>query len=98
MFLKNKKILVIDDEQEIARLIEVVLQGQKINVISSKDPLIGIAMARSEIPNLIIVDLMLPKMNGLEVCKILKEDLTTKDIPIFIMSGSSKCNHREEGY
>ena len=86
VFLKNKKVLVIDDERGVIRLIEVILKRHNIQVVPAENPLVGIAMARSLKPNLIIVDMSLPSMSGLDVCQILKEDKTTKDIPIFIIS------------
>lgn len=83
----DKKILVVDDEQSILTLLEYNLQQAGYEVITAKDGEEGKNLAISENPDLIVLDLMLPKLDGIEVCKLLRQQrvltpilmLTAKD-------------------
>ena len=76
------KILIIEDEKDIAEAIKYNLEKEGFEVSRAYDGTNGLRQARIKIPNLIILDLMLPGMNGLEICKTLRSDAQTANIPI----------------
>ena len=84
--MAGEKILDIDDSPTVQRLIEMILSSQGYEVVLASDGEEGIAMARSERPAVILVDFVMPKMNGFQVCKILKEDPEFKDTPIILVT------------
>jgi len=84
--MAGEKILDIDDSPTVQRLIQMILTSQGYEVVLAADGEEGIAMARSERPAVILVDFVMPKMNGFQVCKILKEDPDFKDTPIILVT------------
>lgn len=85
-----KKILIIDDEPELVKAIEVRLKANGYKTIFSYDGEGGIKKAFEEKPDLIILDIIMPKMNGFDVCQILKADERTSQIPILILTASQQ--------
>ncbi len=86
MKTEKKKILIIDDEVGLRNLLKFRLVSFGFDVFSAEDGYAGIEIAKSEKPDLIILDIMMPYFNGIEVCKKLKSDFKTKDIPIVFLS------------
>ena len=87
----GKKILIIEDEPDVIDLLTLNLRKTGgFNVSTAADGAAGLRKAREEVPALIILDLMLPKMPGLEVCKILKTDPATRDIPIIMLTAKAE--------
>jgi CheY-like chemotaxis protein len=84
--MAGEKILDIDDSPTVRRLTEMILNSQGYEVILASDGEEGIAKARSERPAVILVDFVMPKMNGFQVCKILKEDPDFRDTPIILVT------------
>ena len=82
----GQTILVVDDEKDIVTLLEYNLQKAGFNTISALDGPDAIDIARSRRPDLIILDIMLPSMDGMEICKILKQDPCTGHIPIIMLT------------
>jgi CheY-like chemotaxis protein len=82
----GEKILDIDDSPTVQKLIEMILSSQGYKVILASDGEEGIAKARAERPSVILVDFVMPKMNGFQVCKTLKEDPEFKDTPIILVT------------
>jgi DNA-binding response OmpR family regulator len=80
------KILVVDDEPDALELMEVNLQGAGYEVLCAADGAQGLALARAELPGLILLDVMLPYVDGLEVCKALRMDPKTSAIPIIMLT------------
>ena len=80
------KILIIDDDENIVRLIKTVLENEGYDTISASDADTGIKKAVKEQPGLIILDMVLPAMNGLEACALLRKREKTKLIPIIMLS------------
>lgn len=81
-----KKILVVDDEPDIRELIRYNLEIRGYQVEEATDGQEALAKARNNNPSLIILDLMLPKVGGLEICQELKSDYLTKTIPIIMLT------------
>jgi len=85
-----KKILVIDDEPELVKAATVRLQASGYEVISAYDGQEGIGKAKEGKPDLILLDIIMPKKDGYEVCKNLKSNPKTRDIPIIIFTASGQ--------
>lgn len=81
-----KKILFVEDEAALQKTFGDVLSQEGYAMISASDGEEGLRLAKSEKPDLVLLDLILPKTNGFEVLKQLKEDEETKDIPIIVLT------------
>ena len=81
-----KKILFIEDESALQRTFEEALKDEGFEMISALDGETGLKMAKEKNPDLILLDLILPKVEGMEVLKKLKEDEKTKDIPVIVLT------------
>ena len=81
-----KQILFIEDESALQKTVGEVLRQEGFEVLPALNGEIGIRLAKEKKPDLIIVDLVLPKRNGFEVIEDLKEDEGTKDIPIIVLT------------
>lgn len=80
------KILIIDDLHENVFILQNRLEKENYEIISANDGETGIEKAKKELPDLILLDIMMPGKNGLQVCKELLEEETTKDIPIIMVT------------
>lgn len=88
--MTKPKILVVDDEQHIVELVEFNLTKEGYEVITAYDGETAIEKARQEKPDLIILDIMLPKIDGLGVCRKLYAENATQDIPILMLTARSE--------
>jgi CheY-like chemotaxis protein len=82
----KKKILIVDDEADLLDVLGKRLTTEGYSVITADNGINGISLAKSECPDLLILDVMMPKMGGEEVAEKLKENPTTKDIPIIFLT------------
>jgi two-component system phosphate regulon response regulator PhoB len=85
----KQKILVVDDEPDAVELIEFNLKGAGYDVITAADGAEALKKARTTGPSLILLDLMLPEVDGLEVCKILRRDAATANIPVIMVTAKA---------
>lgn len=88
--MTGKKIIVVEDEADILEVIEYNLRREGYQVASSGDGVDGLALIRSEAPHLVLLDLMLPRMDGIEVCRKLKADPLTSIIPIIMVTAKGE--------
>ena len=86
----GRKILIIEDESDVADLLEMTLRKAGFKASTTGDGASGLQKARDNRPDFIILDLMLPKMSGLEVCRILKGDAATSHIPILMLTAKAE--------
>jgi len=91
-----KIILIVDDEPTNVKLLHVVLQKNDYTTLEATDGKQGVEMARSQKPDVIIMDKNMPVMDGLEATRILKNDEATKHIPIIFVTSSAMKGDREE--
>ena len=85
------KILIIEDEPDVVDMLTLALQkAGGFTVTTASDGASGLRVAREQSPALIILDLMLPRMPGLEVCKVLKSDAATRHIPIIMLTAKAE--------
>ncbi|MDP3970358.1 MAG: response regulator [bacterium] len=86
MSIEKKKILLVEDDTFISDMYRKKLESSGFNVVSSTDGMSALVLAASEYPDLILLDIMLPKMDGWDALDRLKDDPDTKDIPVIIMT------------
>ena len=88
--MANERILIVDDEEDVIELVRYHLDknGYKVDTAASGEE--ALSEARKKSPDLIILDLMLPGIDGLEVCKKLKSDLKTEPIPIIMLTAKGE--------
>ncbi|HEY7000311.1 MAG TPA: response regulator transcription factor [Candidatus Udaeobacter sp.] len=86
----GNNVLIIEDEHDVVDLLALNLRKAGFRTSTAPDGAAGLEKARSEKPDLIILDLMLPKMPGLEVCKILKSDPRTRQLPIVMLTAKAE--------
>jgi DNA-binding response OmpR family regulator len=82
------KILIVDDDPDIREALSMILESRGYQVVTAQDGIEGLATLKSEMPNLLILDLLMPKMDGFAVCKELQDPRWSKyrEIPILILS------------
>ncbi len=97
MSSNSKKILVVDDEELTTQLAKTFLEKHGFNVIIAIDGEEGLSMAKAENPDLILLDVMLPYMDGFEVCKKLKESDNFKNTPILMFTAKGLSSDIEKG-
>ena len=85
----NKKVLIIEDEATLQKALQEVLVAEGYDILSALDGSRGLEMAREENPDLILLDIILPKMDGFEVLKELKSEEKTESIPVIILTNLS---------
>ncbi|HEY9704414.1 MAG TPA: response regulator, partial [Allocoleopsis sp.] len=88
--MANQKVLIIDDGKTIRMQIREMLPQSTFEVLEAKDGLEGINMIKQEIPNLILLDFFMPKMNGWEVIEKMKDHAEISEIPLVLMSGKKE--------
>ena len=82
--------MVVDDEADVIDMLVINLRAAGFQVITVEDGATALAKARNESPSLIILDLMLPQMPGLEICKVLKSDAATRHIPVIMLTAKAE--------
>lgn len=82
----GNKILIVDDEQDIVETLVFMLKQKGYECISANDGEEGLKLAKDEEPDLIILDVMMPKINGYKICRLLKYDARYKKIPIVMIT------------
>ena len=92
-----KNILIVEDCEDHLEIIKLILEQQNYGILTAGNGKDGLLSAQTNLPNLIFLDVMLPEMNGYEVCKILKNDPLTLNIPIIMLSVRSSPEDIETG-
>jgi two-component system response regulator RpaA len=92
------KILVIDDDNSINELIKINLELSGYKVIQALDGIKGFALAKQEIPNAIVLDVMMPEVDGFTVAQRIRQNPSTKNIPILMLTALSQINDKVKGF
>jgi two-component system alkaline phosphatase synthesis response regulator PhoP len=95
--LSKQTILVVDDEQDLLDLIEYNLRQEGYDVLKAENGKDGIQMAKEHMPDLVLLDIMMPQMDGIEVCDRMREDATLSHIPIIFLTARSDEKTEIEG-
>lgn len=85
-----KRILAVDDERHIVRLIQVNLERAGYEVVTANDGAQALEIVAADRPDLIVLDWMMPQLNGMETLKRLKQDEATRDIPVIMLTAKSQ--------
>lgn len=93
-----KRILIIEDEKELAELLSFNLEKEGYRACIARDGASGLESAKELSPDLILLDVMLPRMNGFEVCRLLKENTYTAHIPVLILTARGEEVDRVVGF
>jgi DNA-binding response OmpR family regulator len=93
----SAKVLVIDDEAPIRLLCRVNLEAEGMEVIEAQDGTVGVELARSERPDVILLDVMMPGMDGWEVLQALQDGEGTSEIPIVFLTARAELRDRAQG-
>jgi two-component system alkaline phosphatase synthesis response regulator PhoP len=96
--MTKKKILVVEDEAELTGAIRIRLEQAGYEVLTAYDGQEGLEKARAENPDLIVLDLMLPKIDGYKVCRMLKFDEKYKKIPVVMLTARAQEKDENLGY
>ena len=96
--IEMSKILVVDDDEAINELIKVNLELSGYDVISAFDGIQGFTLAKQELPDLIILDIMMPDVDGYTVAKRVRENETTKEIPILMLTAMGQLEDKVKGF
>jgi DNA-binding response OmpR family regulator len=95
--MEKKRILIVDDEVELSEMVKMRLETVGYEIISAFDGQEALDRARQDKPDLIILDLMLPKIDGYKVCRMLKFDEKYKKIPIILFSARAQEEDKKVG-
>jgi CheY-like chemotaxis protein len=87
--MKNTRILIIEDDRFLRKACEVSLKKRGFIVLTANDGEEGLQQARTGTPDIILLDMLMPKLSGMETLEALKKDDQTRDIPVVVLSNSS---------
>ncbi|MDK2833050.1 MAG: two-component system, OmpR family, alkaline phosphatase synthesis response regulator PhoP [Methanolobus sp.] len=93
----REKILIVDEEIDASTALKVALEAEGYNVIEALDGYEGIRKAKSETPDVILLDIMMPGMDGFEVCRRLKADPVSSHIPVIMLTAKGEVDDKVEG-
>ncbi len=93
----RKKILIVEDDKAVIKPLAAVLRKKKLELLIAADGEAGLEMAQKEAPDLILLDIILPKMNGFEVLEKIRLNRKTKRIPVIILSNLAREGEIEKG-
>ncbi len=94
---KIRRVLIIEDEKAMAEILAICLKREGYEIYIAYDGEEGLEKIRSQKPDLVLLDLILPKLDGRDLLKIIKDDEKTKDIPVVILSGMTQQWDRNIG-
>lgn len=95
--LAAKKILVVDDEMDVTDLLAYTLKAKGFVVEAVNDPNRSIGIARTFLPDLVILDVMMPDLNGIQICRMLRADAKLKKVPVVFLTAKAEESDRIQG-
>ncbi|MEW6202688.1 MAG: response regulator [bacterium] len=95
---RHKKIMIVDDDLDLLEGLSLFLTGEGYETSCAKDGGEALRSARGVMPNLIILDVMLPDIDGFKVCELLKQDPDTRSIPVIFLTVKDQLKHKIHGY
>ncbi len=96
--MARKKILVVDDSPTSLLWQQLILRSEPFDVITATDGDEGVRVAQAEQPDLVLLDVVMPRMNGFDACRAMRSDPGLRDIPIFLVTTRSEMNNVTAGY
>lgn len=98
MSYKNSKILVVDDEEDVTDLISYHLESEGLTVKTINDPGLIIGMGRDFQPDLFLLDIMMPGIDGIQICRMIRADSKLKDVPVVFLTAKSEDDDKILGW
>lgn len=98
MSLENNRILIIDDEPELIKTLQIRLEAEGYQVLTAYDGIAGLKKAEEEDPDLLILDVVMPGMDGYAVCERMKASPRTRNIPVIMLTAQSMGDDIEKGF
>jgi two-component system, OmpR family, phosphate regulon response regulator PhoB len=92
-----KKILIVDDEPDVSTLVAYHLKAKGYQVEVVNDPNRSIGVARTFLPDLVILDVMMPELSGIQICRMLRADAQLKKVPVIFLTAKAEENDRIQG-
>ena len=92
-----KKIVIIEDEDFISKILQIKLKNSEMDLLVARDGESGLEMVKKQKPDLVLLDLILPKMYGFDILKALKDDNSTKKIPVIILTNLGQDEEKQKG-
>jgi DNA-binding response OmpR family regulator len=96
--MDRKKILLVDDSSTVLLMERMILSKSEYDVVTARDGQEGVEKALAEKPDLILMDVVMPRMDGFEACKKLREQEGTKSIPVIMVTTRGELSSVESGY
>lgn len=96
--MKQANILVVDDEPEITDILETFLANAGHTVVAENSASRGVQAAKMFKPDMIFLDIMMPEMDGYEICQLLKEEPETEDIPVIFLTGKDTADDQGKSF
>lgn len=94
---KSKKILVVDDEPDVTDLLAYTLKSKGFTVEAINNPNASVGFARTFLPDLVILDVMMPELNGIQICRMLRTDPALKSVPVIFLTAKAEEGDRIQG-
>lgn len=91
------RVLIVDDEPDVLELVDFKLSNEGFEVLKAANGIEALHKARSESPNVIVLDLMLPDLDGFSICEILRAQPSTRDVPVVVFSALDRPIARSRG-
>jgi len=96
--MASRKILLVDDSETVLQMEQMILAKSSYELILARDGEEGVAKALATQPDLILMDVVMPKMNGFEAMKQLRENAQTRSVPIVMVTSKAEAESMEAGY
>lgn len=93
-----RKILLVDDSATVLMMERMILASERFQIVTASNGEEAHERARIELPDLILMDIVMPKMTGIQACRAIKNDPTTKHIPIILVTTRGEAESMEAGY
>ena len=90
-------VLVVDDSPTVRKIVEIALQRVGVEIITAADGLTGLSLINERQPDLILLDIMLPRMDGYSICQVVRRNLAYRDLPIIMLSGKDGLFDKVKG-
>ena len=94
----SRKILLVDDSATVLMMERMILASERFQVVTANNGEEAQKRAREELPDLILMDIVMPKMTGIQACRAIKDDPATKHIPIILVTTRGEAESMEAGY
>src|SRR5512143_4338493 len=95
--MSDKKILIVDDDPDVASIVKTTLAGPGRTFVTAGDGVEAVEKVFIEMPDLVVLDVMMPKMNGYQVCRLVKNDKNTWQIPVILLTARNRDKDRLYG-